>query len=54
MLVVGEKEAGAGTVSVRLRHGADAGTMTVDAFLEAAADAVAQKSRELTTEVKDR
>ena len=54
MLVVGEKEAGAGTVSVRLRHGGDAGTMTVDAFLEAAADAVAQKSRELTTEVKDR
>src|SRR5206468_1928737 len=28
MLVVGEKEAGAGTVSVRLRHGGDAGTMT--------------------------
>jgi threonyl-tRNA synthetase len=54
MLVVGEKEAAAGTVSVRLRHGGDAGSMTVDAFVDAARKAVSQKSRELPTEVKDR
>ena len=54
MLVVGEKEAEAGTVAVRLRHGGDAGTMSLDAFLAAAGRAVAAKSRELTTEVKDR
>ena len=35
MLVVGEKEAAAGTVSVRLRHGGDAGTMSVDQFVAA-------------------
>ncbi|HEY3169544.1 MAG TPA: threonine--tRNA ligase [Thermoanaerobaculia bacterium] len=54
MLVIGEKESAAGTVSVRLRHGGDAGTMGVDAFLEAAVRTIAEKSRELTTEVKDR
>ncbi|HEV8231006.1 MAG TPA: threonine--tRNA ligase [Thermoanaerobaculia bacterium] len=54
MLVIGEKESAAGTVSVRLRHGGDAGTMRVDAFLEAAVRTIAEKSRELTTEVKDR
>jgi threonyl-tRNA synthetase len=54
MLVVGEKEAEAGTVTVRLRHGGDAGTMSIDAFLAAAGRAVAAKSKELTTEVKDR
>ncbi len=54
MLVVGEKEAAAGTVSVRLRHGGDAGSMTIEEFIAAAARAVAAKVRELTTEVKDR
>jgi len=54
MLVVGEKEAAGGTVSVRLRHGGDAGTMSVEAFLDAARKAIVEKSRELTTEVKDR
>jgi threonyl-tRNA synthetase len=54
MLVIGEKEAAAGTVSVRLRHGGDAGSLSIDAFLEAAREAIAKRSRELTTEVKDR
>jgi threonyl-tRNA synthetase len=54
MLVIGEKEASAGTVSVRLRHGGDAGSQSVEAFLEAARGAIANRSRELTTEVKDR
>ena len=54
MLVVGEKESAAGTVAVRLRHGGDAGTMPVEQFIAAAARATADRSRELTTEVKDR
>jgi threonyl-tRNA synthetase len=54
MLVIGEKEAAAGSVAVRLRHGGDAGTMSLDAFIAAAAKATAARSRELTTEVKDR
>ena len=54
MLVVGEKEAEAGTAAVRLRHGGDAGTMSIEEFIAASALAVAAKARELTTEVKDR
>ena len=54
MLVVGEKEAAAGTVAVRRRHGGDAGTMSVEEFIAAAAKATAERSRELTMEVKDR
>jgi len=54
MLVIGEKEAAAGSAAVRLRHGGDAGTMSLDAFIAAAAKATADRSRELTTEVKDR
>ncbi|MGE5414110.1 MAG: threonine--tRNA ligase, partial [Syntrophomonadaceae bacterium] len=54
MLVVGEKEAAAGTVAVRLRHGGDAGTMTIETFLAAAAAAIEGRKQELTTEVKDR
>jgi threonyl-tRNA synthetase len=54
MLVIGEKEAAAGTASVRLRHGGDAGTMSIEEFLGAAMRAVSAKSQELTTEVKDR
>jgi threonyl-tRNA synthetase len=54
MLVIGEKEASAGSVAVRLRHGGDAGTMSVDEFVGAARRAVTARSQELTTEVKDR
>jgi threonyl-tRNA synthetase len=54
MLVVGEKEAAAGTVAVRRRHGGDAGTMPVEEFIAAAVKATAERSRELTMEVKDR
>jgi hypothetical protein len=41
-------------VSVRLRHGGDAGIMTIEEFIGAAMRAVASKVQELTTEVKDR
>ncbi|MEP6994362.1 MAG: His/Gly/Thr/Pro-type tRNA ligase C-terminal domain-containing protein, partial [Acidobacteriota bacterium] len=54
MLVIGEKEAASGAVSVRLRHGADAGTMGLVEFIGAASQAVAEKSQELISEVKDR
>jgi threonyl-tRNA synthetase len=54
MLVIGEKEASAGAVSVRLRHGGDAGTMSLDDFVAVSLRANAARSRELTTEVKDR
>ena len=45
MLVVGEKEAAAGTVSVRLRHGGDAGTMSVDEFVARRAAAIAERKQ---------
>ena len=56
MLVVGEKEAQAGTVSVRLRHGGDAGTMSVEQFIAVAKSAIAEKRSELSAvaEVKNR
>ncbi len=54
MLVVGEKEAASGAVAVRLRHGGDAGTMSLEDFLAAARSAVASRRRELISEVKDR
>ena len=54
MLVIGEKEAAAGTVSVRLRHGGDAGTLPVEEFLSLARRAIAEKRSELTVEVKNR
>jgi threonyl-tRNA synthetase len=56
MLVVGEKEAAAGTVSVRLRHGGDAGTMSLEEFSRVAQGAIAEKRTELSpvAEVKDR
>jgi threonyl-tRNA synthetase len=47
MLVVGEKEAAADAVAVRLRHGGDAGTMSIVEFLGAARQAVAEKWGEL-------
>ncbi|MFN2386810.1 MAG: threonine--tRNA ligase [Thermoanaerobaculia bacterium] len=55
MLVIGEKEAAAGSVAVRLRHGGDAGTMQIKDFAAAAAGAIARRDRELVrAEVKDR
>ena len=56
MLVVGEKEAAAGSVAVRLRHGGDAGTMSIEEFLSAARNAVASRQQlpEFLSEVKDR
>ncbi|MEO8347591.1 MAG: His/Gly/Thr/Pro-type tRNA ligase C-terminal domain-containing protein, partial [Acidobacteriota bacterium] len=54
MLVIGEKEASSNAVAVRLRHGGDAGTMSVEEFVSAARRAIEAKSGELTTEVKDR
>jgi threonyl-tRNA synthetase len=47
MLVIGEKEAAAGTVSVRLRHGGDAGTLPVEEFLTLARRAITEKQKEL-------
>jgi threonyl-tRNA synthetase len=54
MLVIGEKEASAGTVAVRLRHGGDAGTMSVEEFVENARRAIESKQRELFAEVRNR
>jgi threonyl-tRNA synthetase len=54
MLVIGEKEAVAQTVSVRLRHGGDAGTMTVGEFLAAARRAIEGRMKEVIAEVKNR
>ncbi len=54
MLVVGEKEAAAGSVAVRLRHGGDAGTLGIEEFISAARDAAASRRREFLLEVKDR
>ncbi len=54
MLVVGEREAASGAASVRLRHGGDAGTMSIEDFLAAAQSAVASRRPELISEVKDR
>ncbi len=54
MLVVGEKEALAGTVAVRLRHGGDAGTMSLAEFVAAARRAIERKEKEVIAEVKNR
>jgi threonyl-tRNA synthetase len=54
MLVVGEKEAAAGSVSVRLRHGGDAGTMSVEEFAAAALRSSALRIQEFVTEVRNR
>src|SRR6266508_3767478 len=53
-LGIGEREAAAGTVSVRLRHGGDAGTLALEEFLSLARRAIAEKSGELAVEVKNR
>ncbi|MFY9552943.1 MAG: threonine--tRNA ligase [Thermoanaerobaculia bacterium] len=54
MLVVGEKEAASGSAAVRLRHGGDAGTMSLPEFLAAAQAAIASRKAEPILEVKDR
>jgi threonyl-tRNA synthetase len=54
MLVVGEKEAASDSVSVRLRHGGDAGTMAVDDFVAAARRAVEGRKNDFVAEVKNR
>ena len=45
MLVVGDREAAEGTVSVRSRAGGDLGARSVEAFIEAARDEIAARSR---------
>ena len=45
MLVVGDRESAEGTVSVRTRAGGDQGASAVDAFVAAAKDEIAHKSR---------
>jgi threonyl-tRNA synthetase len=45
MLVVGDREAAEGTVSVRSRAGGDLGARSVEAFVEAARDEMAARSR---------
>jgi threonyl-tRNA synthetase len=51
---VGEKEVASGAVSVRLRHGGDAGSMAVEEFLASARQAIERKSKEVIAEVKNR
>jgi len=47
MLVVGDREASAGTVALRLRGHGDRGAMTLDAFAEQALDWVVRRVSEL-------
>ncbi len=50
MLVVGKREAEAGSVSVRLRSGEDLGAISVDAFIDMIEPIIASKSLELRLE----
>ncbi|HEV2066533.1 MAG TPA: threonine--tRNA ligase [Thermomicrobiales bacterium] len=50
MLVVGKREAEAGSVSVRLRSGEDLGAVSVDAFIDMIEPIIASKSLELRLE----
>jgi threonyl-tRNA synthetase len=54
MLVMGEKEAAAGTVSVRTRHGGDKGTMSVADFAAVARRATVERTNDWSPEVKNR
>jgi threonyl-tRNA synthetase len=45
MLVVGDREAAEGTVSVRERSGGDRGSSAIDAFIAAAREEVAHKGK---------
>ncbi|MEJ7839449.1 MAG: His/Gly/Thr/Pro-type tRNA ligase C-terminal domain-containing protein, partial [Thermomicrobiales bacterium] len=51
MLVIGKREAEAGSIAVRLRSGEDLGAMPVSDFLALAKDVIDSKSRELQPEV---
>ncbi|MEA1958421.1 MAG: threonine--tRNA ligase [Chloroflexota bacterium] len=44
MLIVGDKEAENGTISLRLRNGQDLGNQTIESFLEMAHEAIAKKT----------
>jgi len=46
MLVVGDREAAEGTVSVRERSGGDKGATTIDAFIEAARNEIETKGHD--------
>ena len=46
MLVVGDREAEDGTVSVRTRSGGDQGARTIDAFVREAGDEIGRKGHE--------
>ena len=46
MLVVGDRESGNGTVSVRTRRGGDKGASPVDAFIASARDEIAPQATE--------
>jgi threonyl-tRNA synthetase len=48
MLVVGDREAAEGTVSVRTRTGGDQGAVTIAAFIEAARTEIASRGRSAT------
>jgi threonyl-tRNA synthetase len=52
MLVVGDREAAEGTVSVRARSGGDQGASTVDAFAAAARDEIVHKGRVATVTIQ--
>ena len=45
MLVVGDREAAEGTVSVRERSGGDRGSSSIDAFVAAAREEIAHKGK---------
>jgi threonyl-tRNA synthetase len=45
MLVVGDREAETGTVSVRERSGGDRGSSAIDAFIASARDEIARKGK---------
>jgi len=49
MLVVGDREAAEGTVSVRERSGGDKGSSSIDAFIAAAREEIAHKSKATVT-----
>ena len=46
MLVVGDKEAEAGTVSVRTRAGVDLGAMPLDEFMAKIGEEISTRSRD--------
>ena len=48
MLVVGDREAETGTVSVRERAGGDQGASSIDAFIAAARDEIAREGQALS------